>query len=148
MGGLAIFLGLFAVEGKEILSSVFSTGPEVGSDEIVTLPSGLKYQDLLVAKSGSTPLPGNVIGLDAKVIIGNKVIYDTKTDKPIAFKYGDRPFQNVLCEGVEQGIKSMKVGGKRRLFIPKSLAPPGVDVPTDVPLIYEVELTEVLAGYF
>jgi FKBP-type peptidyl-prolyl cis-trans isomerase len=42
----------------------------------------------------------------------------------------------------------MKVGGKRLLEVPKNLAPPGVDLPSGVALTYEVELTEVLSGYF
>ena len=66
----------------------------------------------------------------------------------MAFKLGQRPFQNVLCEGVEQGIKGMRTGGKRRLLVPKSLAPPGGDVPDGVALVYDVEVKEVLPGYF
>ena len=69
-------------------------------------------------------------------------------EKPVAFKYGQRPFQNIICEGVEEGIKGMRVGGKRVLDVPANLAPPGVDLPPGVPLTYEIELTEVLSGYF
>ena len=148
IGGLALFLGLAAIEGKEIVGSLLSTGPETGSGDVVTTASGLRYVDVLVGKGGSSPLPGYVIGLDAKVSIGDQLIFDTKNEKPIAFKYGTRPFQNVLCEGVEEGIQGMKVGGKRKLFVPKKLAPPGVDLPDGVPLVYDVELTEVLSGYF
>ena len=53
-----------------------------------------------------------------------------------------------LDEGVEQGIKGMRTGGKRRLLVPKNLAPPGVDVPDGVSLVYDVEVKEVLPGYF
>uniref|UniRef100_A0A7S3K5U3 peptidylprolyl isomerase n=1 Tax=Aureoumbra lagunensis TaxID=44058 RepID=A0A7S3K5U3_9STRA len=152
LGGLAIFVGLAAIEGKEIFGAFTQQAPQAGSDDIISLPSGLKYQDILVSKQGNSPIPGYVIGLQAVVKVGSdsdsKVIYDTKDDKPIAFKYGARPFQNVLCEGVEQGIKGMKPGGKRRIFVPASLAPPGVDLPPGVPLVYDVELTEVLSGYF
>mmetsp|Transcript_16234 Transcript_16234/g.52844 ORF Transcript_16234/g.52844 Transcript_16234/m.52844 type:complete len:250 (+) Transcript_16234:86-835(+) len=149
VGGLAIFGGLLAIEGKEIVGSLFESGPETASSgDVVTTASGLKYVDVLVGKGGSSPLPGYVIGLQAKVSIGDKVIYDTKDDKPIAWKYGTRPFQNVLCDGVEEGIRGMKVGGQRKLLVPKALAPPGVDLPADVPLVYDVTLTEVLSGYF
>jgi len=148
VGGLAIFLGLAAIEGKEILASFTESGPEAGSGQVVTAAGGLKYKDVLVGTSGSVPLPGYVVGLEAKVRIGDKVIYDTKDDKPIAFKYGARPFQNVLCEGVERGIAGMKVGGKRTIIVPKALAPPGVDLPDGFDLVYDVQLTEVLSGYF
>ena len=64
------------------------------------------------------------------------------------FKLGQRPFQNVLCEGVELGIKGMRAGGKRRLVVPQALAPPGVEVPPGAALVYDVEVKEVLPGYF
>ena len=64
-----------------------------------------------------------------------------------AFKFGQRPFQNVVCEGLEEGVRGMKVGGKRRLVVNQELAPPGVKLPPGVPIIYTVELTEVLNSY-
>ena len=42
----------------------------------------------------------------------------------------------------------MKVGSKRRLTIPKDLAPPGLELPPGVPIVYEIEVTEVLPSYF
>ena len=148
LGGLAIFGALAFVEGGEILKSFNDVTPLEGSGETVTTPSGLQITETQIGKAGGTPLPGYIIGLKAVVSIGDKVIFDTAGDKPIAFKYGQRPFQNVICEGVEEGIKGMKVGGKRTLDVPSGLAPPGVVLPPGVPLIYEVELTEVLSGYF
>jgi len=148
-GGLAVFAGLALVEGREILKGFDDVVPLQGNGETITTPSGLKITEVLVGKAGSTPLPGYIIGLRSVVKIGDQVIYETKAgEKPVAFKYGQRPFQNIICEGVEEGIKSMKVGGKRVLDVPANLAPPGVDLPPGVPLTYEVELTEVLSGYF
>ena len=57
-------------------------------------------------------------------------------------------FQNVVCEGVEEGLKGMRAGAKRVLLVPAALAPKGVDVPDGVKLKYEIELLEVLPGYF
>jgi hypothetical protein len=148
IGGLSIFAALFAVEGGEILKSFDDSTPTEGSGETITTPSGLQITELLVGKGGSVPLPGYIVGLRTVVKVGDKVIYDTAGEKPVAFKLGQRPFQNVICEGVEEGILGMRVGGKRVLQVPKDLAPPGVDLPPGVPLTYEVELTEVLSGYF
>lgn len=148
-GGLAIFAALALVEGKEILNGLSDVTPLEGSAEVVTTASGLKITELLIGKAGSVPLPGYIIGLRSVVRIGDQVIYETAAgEKPVAFKYGQRPFQNVICEGVEEGIKGMKVGGKRVLDVPANLAPPGVKLPPGVPLTYEIELTEVLSGYF
>uniref|UniRef100_A0A7S0Q4H6 peptidylprolyl isomerase n=1 Tax=Coccolithus braarudii TaxID=221442 RepID=A0A7S0Q4H6_9EUKA len=147
-GGLGLVVLLAATEGREILKSLFDTGPVAASGETVTTPSGLQYQDILISNSGDTPLPGAVIGFIAVVSIGEKVLFDTRAEKAIAFKYGQRPFASIVCEGVEEGIKGMRPGGKRKLLIPASLAPKGVELPPGVPLVYEVELTEVLPGYF
>ena len=148
-GGLAVFAGLAFVEGREILKGLSDATPEEGNGETVVTASGLKITELLIGKGGSAPLPGYIIGLKLKVLIGDKVIYQTaEGEKPVAFKYGQRPFQNAICEGVEEGIKGMKVGGKRILEVPATLAPAGVQLPQGVPLTYEVELTEVLSGYF
>ena len=148
-GGLAIFGILLVVEGDEIIKALGTQEPVAGANEVVTLPSGLKYTESLVGRAGdAVSLPGSVIGLAIRVSIGDKVIFDSTEGKGVAFKLGQRPFQNVLCEGVEQGIKGMKTGGKRRLLVPKNLAPPGVDVPDGVALTYDVEVKEVLPGYF
>ena len=148
-GGLAIFGILLVVEGGEIIKAVGTQEPVAGSTEEVTLPSGLKYTESLIGRAGdAVSLPGSVIGLAIRVSIGDKVIFDSTGGKGVAFKLGQRPFQNVLCEGVEQGIKGMRTGRKRRLLVPKNLAPPGVDVPDGVALVYDVEVKEVLPGYF
>ena len=106
-GGLGLVALLAATEGNEILKSLTDTGPVAGSGELITTPSGLQYIDLLVASRGDTPLPGAVIGFNAIVSIGGKVLFDTTSSKPVAFKYGQRPFQNVVCPGLEEGIKGM-----------------------------------------
>lgn len=79
---------------------------------------------------------------------GTQVLFDTRQDKPVAFKYGGRPFQSIVCEGVEEGLKGMKAGSKRRLIVPAALAPKGLELPPGVPIVYEIEVTEVLPGYF
>lgn len=148
VGGLAIFAGLAATEGSEIFKSFTSSGPIVASGETVILPSGVSYQDSLIGQNGELPENGFVIGFNAVVSVGDKILYDTRNDKPVAFKLGQRPFQNIVCQGLEDGIVGMRVGSKRLIRVPQSLAPPGVQLPAGVPLVYDVEVTEVLRGYF
>jgi len=147
-GGLAVVGLLAATEGNEIVKSLTDTGPQAGTGEVVTTASGLQYEDILVGTRGDTPLPGTVVGFNAVVSIGDKVLFDTRQDKPVAFKYGGRPFQSIVCEGVEEGLKGMKTGSKRRLVVPSALAPKGLELPAGVPIVYEIEVTEVLPGYF
>lgn len=150
VGGLSVVGLLLFVEGGSIVDGFFKAEPVAGANTKVELPSGLAYSESLIGRAGDSPIMGAVIGLKARVSVGDKVIFDTKDDKPVAFKYGQRPYQNVICAGVEEGILGMKAGGKRRLVVPADLAPEGVakTLPDGVPLIYDIELTEVLPGYF
>lgn len=147
VGGFGLVALLAAVEGKEIVAALFAPSEIEGTAELITTASGLQYKETVIARAGDTPQQGNLIGFNARVSIGDKVLLDTFSGKPVAFKYGQRPFQNVVCPGLEEGIKGMKVGGKRTLLVPQSLAPPGVTLPEGVPLTYELELTEVLQNY-
>jgi len=148
VGGLAVVAILASTEGAEIVKSLGDKGPVAGSGETITTASGLQYIDILVGTTGEKPIPGTVVGFNAVVKIGDKVLFDTQNDKPVAFKLGQRPFQNVVCEGVEEGLKGMRVGGKRKLLVPSALAPKGLELPPGVPLEYLIEVTEILPGYF
>lgn len=149
-GGLAIVGLLAATEGREIVNSLLDQGPQPGSGEVVTTASGLVYEDILIGPpKGEVIGPGKIVGFNVKVTIGDQVLFETgANDKPVAFKYGQRPFQNVICEGLEEGLLGMRIGGRRKLQVPESLAPPGVKLPPGVPLSYDVTLTEVLNNYF
>jgi len=148
-GGLAIVGLLAATEGREILGSLLAEKPVPGDGTVVTTASGLQIEDILIGPAvGESVEAGKIIGFQARVIIGDKVLFDTSGDKPVAFKFGQRPFQNVVCEGLEEGLKDMRVGGRRKLTVPESLAPPGVQLPPGVKLTYDVTLTEVLPNYF
>ena len=137
---------LASTEGNEILKSLGDKGPIPGSGEVITTATGLAYKDVLIGTTGDqVGVMGSIVGIRAKVSIADKVLYDTAGEKPIAFRYGKRPFENVLCEGVEQGVKGMKVGGVRELTVPASLAPKGLQAQLEAagqPLIYTVEVTE------
>jgi hypothetical protein len=151
-GGLALVGLLAATEGNEIVKSFTDKGPQAVNSDPVDLGNGLIYKDTFVGSGNGDAITsksmGSVIGLKIRVLIGDKLLYDTAQEKPIAFRYGKRPFENVLCEGVEQGIRGMRVGGVRELEVPSSLAPKGLDLPEGVRLKYVVEVTEVLPGYF
>jgi len=84
LGGLSIFAALVFVVGGEF----DDVTPTEGGGQTITTASGLQSTELLIGKGGSTPLPGYINGLQAKVSVGDKVIYDTAGDKPIAFKLG------------------------------------------------------------
>lgn len=52
-----------------------------------------------------------------------------------------------LIPGFDQGVRGMRVGGRRRVYVPPSLAygsqGSGSDIPPNASLVFEVELTSV-----
>jgi len=112
-------------------------------------PSGLQYEDTKVG-TGATPQKGQTCVMhytgwlwenNAK---GKK--FDSSVDRgtPFQFKLG----QGQVIRGWDEGISTMKVGGKRTLVIPPDLAygSRGVGnglIPPNSTLVFEVELLDV-----
>lgn len=120
-------------------------------------PSGLKYQELTVGE-GKQPGPFDFISVhyDAKLARGNKVfdssrptqfgIEDTRREAyrgmPVQFQLG----KGKVIAGLDEGVSTMKVGGKRRLMIPSELGygKEGLNkVPANADLIFDVELVSI-----
>lgn len=94
-------------------------GPEVAPNDTVTV-----HYVGAIAKTGS--------------------VFQSSRDfgKPISF-----PLSSVIA-GWTQGLPGMKVGGKRRLLIPATLAygsapPYGSGIPADADLVFDIELLGV-----
>ena len=111
-------------------------GPEV------TTESGLKIQDLRVG-TGASPKPGQKISVHyiGWLEDGTEFNNSYKMGKPAPFQMGR------LIKGWEEGLSTMKVGGKRRLFIPSNLAYGATGSPPNIPpnanLKFEIELLGV-----
>jgi len=110
----------------------------------VTTASGLKYVDL-VEGTGATPQSGQTISVNYLGTLENGTKFDSSYDS-------GRPFQFIIgtgsvIKGWDEGLMSMKVGGKRKLIIPPALgygprgSPP--KIPGNSTLVFEVELLSV-----
>jgi peptidylprolyl isomerase len=108
--------------------------------------SGLEYRDIKVGE-GQSPRPGQtcVVHYSGWLWEGAKgQKFDSSVGKdPLSFAIGKKK----VIAGWDEGVATMKVGGKRELLIPPDLAYgaggfPGA-IPPNATLIFEVELLEV-----
>jgi FKBP-type peptidyl-prolyl cis-trans isomerase FkpA len=110
----------------------------------VTTPSGLKYEDIVVG-TGESPSPGKIV----KVHYTGWLEDGTKFDS--SFDHGDQPIDfpigvGRVIKGWDEGVITMKVGGKRKLVIPPQLgygARGAGPIPPNSTLVFEVELLGV-----
>jgi peptidylprolyl isomerase len=121
--------------------------PKGRGNEIKT-PSGLKYVDEAVG-SGDSPSPGKDVIVNYTGMLEDGTKFDSSVDpsfghvQPFNFKIG----MGGVIKGWDEGVMSMKVGGKRRLIIPSELGYGAAGSPPKIPpnstLIFDVELLGV-----
>lgn len=115
---------------------------------MTTTPSGLSFEDT-VPGNGASPQKGQTCVMHYTGWLwenGNKgAKFDSSVDRGTPFKF---PLgMGRVIKGWDEGVASMKVGGKRTLLIPPALgygaAGAGGVIPPNATLLFEVELIEL-----
>ena len=117
---------------------------KVNEADYSTTPSGLKFYDLTVG-TGSSPTVGQTVVVHYTGWLQDGTQFDSSVDRgePFSFVLGT----GKVIAGWDEGVLTMKIGGKRQLLIPASLAygdqGSGSVIPPSATLIFEVELLEI-----
>lgn len=109
----------------------------------MTTPSGLKYEDIVIG-TGASPQPGHQVTVHYTGTLEDGTKFDSSVDRgqPFTFQIG----VGRVIKGWDEGVMTMKVGGKRKLVIPPQLGygarGAGGVIPPNATLVFEVELLD------
>jgi len=134
--GVLILVALVAVAG--VVYVITRRGSQK-TDYAVTTPSGLKILDVNVG-DGPSPKMGQTVRVHyiGRFENGQEFNNSYKLGNPAEFRIGG------VIEGWNEALQTMKVGGKRKIFVPSKLGygpqgkPPSI--PPNANLEFEIEL--------
>jgi len=116
-------------------------GFPIMSEEPIQTASGLEYVELTEG-TGARPKPGDSVSVHYTGWLKSGQKFDSSLDRgqPLSFPIG----KGRVIKGWDEGVGTMKVGGKRKLVIPAHLGygdrGAGGIIPPGATLIFEVEL--------
>ncbi len=116
----------------------------VDEADYTTTESGLKYYDFAEG-TGDSPTTGQTVVVHYTGWLEDGTVFDSSVERgqPFSFPLGT----GSVIPGWDEGVATMKVGGKRQLVIPPELgygdSGAGGVIPPGATLIFEVELLEI-----
>ena len=160
--GLALAVLVFAAGCQESQQSSSSAGSGAGATstgaepsaaapatpatggKVHKLASGLQYEDMVVG-SGTMAEPGMTVSVHYTGWLTDGTKFDSSVDRgqPFQFQLG----AGQVIQGWDEGVKGMRIGGKRKLTIPSDLGygarGAGGVIPPNATLLFDVELLDV-----
>jgi len=121
-----------------------SDSEQTTGNDTVTTPSGLKYVEIKEG-DGATPKTGQTVVVHYTGTLEDGTKFDSSRDRnqPFSFKLG----VGQVIKGWDEGLSTMKVGGRRQLIIPPELGygarGAGGVIPPNAKLIFDVELLRI-----
>lgn len=113
-------------------------------DNMITTPSGLKYIDITPG-TGASPSKGKRVTVHYTGTLADGRKFDSSLDRNMPFEFVIGVGQ--VIRGWDEGVMTMKVGGKRKLVIPAELGygerGAGNVIPPNAELHFDVELLNV-----
>jgi FKBP-type peptidyl-prolyl cis-trans isomerase len=144
IGALLIVVVGFLVWSGSNSNKPSATRQAASVNKEVTLPSGLGYTDVVVG-TGAQPQAGQTVKVNYTGWLADGTKFDSSLDRnqPFSFVLG----MGQVIKGWDEGVATMKVGGKRRLTLPPELGygarGAGGVIPPNATLVFEVELLGV-----
>ena len=143
---LILFSSLLSLLGLTVFT--FAEEKKMNSNEaagqVVTTESGLQYIDLVVGTGRQAEL-GDTAMVHYTGWLADGKKFDSSVDRkePFSFRVG----AGQVIKGWDEGVGTMKVGGKRKLTIPPQLGygtrGAGHIIPPNATLTFDVELLEL-----
>lgn len=119
----------------------FAAALGVDTASMTKAPAGFWYTDI-AAGQGDVAEPGRTVRVHYTGWLPDGKKFDSSRDRgePFAFTLG----AGQVITGWDEGVKGMKVGGRRKLVLPPAMAYGEAGAPPDIPpgstLVFDVEV--------
>jgi peptidylprolyl isomerase len=137
----AVTLALVVGTGAAFADSPAPAAQSGKVGQKMVMPSGLEYVDEVVG-TGAEPKTGQHVTVHYVGTLTNGTKFDSSRDRnePFTFVIGE----GEVIKGWDEGVATMRVGGKRKLTVPPQLGygsqGAGGVIPPNATLIFDVEL--------